>query len=79
MKGPCGPVSNDSYSPIRGKCVWWREVPHADDTFDSRLKDSEKRVECSCFVEGFGWVFETKDVPAECPNHRACRYYVSGR
>lgn len=71
-------MSKDPYAPIRGKCVWWREFAHADDVWDARLKDEEKRIECSCFVEGHGWVFEKRDLPAECPNARACRYYVKG-
>ena len=68
----------DAYSPIRGKCVWWREVPHAEDSWDPNVKPPDKRWECSCFVEGGGWTFTLAEMPADCPNSRRCRYYVKG-
>lgn len=63
-------------NPIRGKCVWWRETPNPEDMYDPRLKDSERRIGCSCFVEGFLWEYTASEVPVECPQNRNCRYYV---
>jgi hypothetical protein len=71
-------VTGDPYSPIRGKCVWWREVPDAEDRFNISVKPAHKRVDCSCFVEGYQWVFPTAEIPSECPRCRGCRYYVKG-
>jgi hypothetical protein len=68
----------DSFSPIRGKCVWWREVPNSEDLFDPSVKAAQKRVDCSCFVEGYRWTFTTAEVPIECPSYRVCRYYTKG-
>lgn len=68
----------DPYEAIRGKCVWWREVSNAEDAFDLGVKPDNKRVECSCFVEGYQWTFITVEVPAECPRSRTCRYFVKG-
>ena len=67
---------SDANLPIRGKCTWWREVPHAEDQYDVRLKKDEKRVNCSCFVEGKGWQFTAVEVPGDCPDFRHCRYYT---
>ena len=66
----------DAYTPIKGKCTWWREKPVDDDVYDARLKDDERRVTCSCFVEGKGWIFESAELPSDCPDCRACRYYI---
>jgi hypothetical protein len=71
-------VTGDPYSPIRGKCVWWREIPDVEDRFDVNVKPADKRVECSCFVEGYQWIFSTAEIPLECPRCRGCRYYVKG-
>lgn len=68
----------DPYAPVRGKCTWWREFPREEDRLDTRLKPAEKRVDCSCFVEGTVWEFCDADVPVECPQHRYCRYYIKG-
>ncbi len=67
---------SDGFTPIKGKCQWWREAAVEDDVFDSRLPDERKRVDCSCFVEGRGWVFERCEVPRDCPQSRHCRYYI---
>lgn len=67
---------SDAYSPIKGKCTWWREMPLQDDIYDVRLKDDEKRVNCSCFTEGKGWVFTRAELPGDCPDNRSCRYYI---
>jgi hypothetical protein len=68
----------DPYSPIRGKCVWWREVPNPEDTHNVNVKPPDKRVDCSCFVEGYRWDVITAEIPSECPRSRECRYYVRG-
>ncbi len=67
---------SDGYVPVKGKCTWWREMPSEDDRFDSRLKKGERRVMCSCFVEGKGWALTQDKVPADCPEYRHCRYYI---
>ena len=68
----------DPFAPIRGKCVWWREMPNEEDLYDSDLKSPQKRIECSCFVEGYQWTFVAAEVPAQCPRERECRYFVKG-
>jgi hypothetical protein len=68
----------DSYAPVRGKCVWWREMANSEDRFDANLKPAEKRWDCSCFVEGYRWEFVFTEVPSECPNSRHCRFFVRG-
>lgn len=65
----------DPNLPIQGKCTWWREKPRAEDEYDVRLKKDEKRIDCSCFVEGKLWPYAARDVPADCPESRHCRYY----
>lgn len=67
---------SDGYSPIRGKCTWWRERAVDEDIWDSRIREDAKRVTCSCFVEGNYWTFTRGEVPSDCPNQRACRYYI---
>lgn len=67
---------SDGYTPIRGKCIWWRERSVLEDTYDSRLKDGERRVTCSCFVEGNVWTFTRDEVPVDCPDSRRCRYFI---
>jgi len=69
----------DPYTPIKGKCVWWREVANHEDLFDARLKDGQKRIECTCFVEGYRWDVVSAEVPDECPRSRMCRYYIKSR
>lgn len=66
----------DAYAPVPGKCKWWREQANEDDKFDVRLKRGDKRVTCSCFVEGHYWISKASEVPADCPNARSCRYYI---
>lgn len=68
----------DPYSAIPGKCVWWREIPNDEDRYSTEVKAPQKRIECSCFVEGYRWTFITAEVPAECPRERGCRYFVKG-
>lgn len=69
-------MEKDPYAPIKGKCVWWREFPVEEDRWNVRLKPDEKTVSCSCFVEGRGWIFKRVEVPGDCPEKRACRYYI---
>ena len=66
----------DGFSPIPGKCFYWREQLNGEDRFDTRLKKSQWRVECTCFVEGSLWVYTHDEVPADCPERYRCRYYV---
>jgi hypothetical protein len=66
----------DAYSPIRGKCTWWRETPDMDDEYDSSIREGEKRIRCLCFVEGRGWGFKVADLPVDCPDMLHCRYYI---
>ncbi len=66
----------DAYTPLRGKCTWWREAVLGEDEWDVRLKPDEKRVVCSCFVEGKTWTFKQAEVPADCPENKHCRYYI---
>jgi len=47
-----------------------------DDVWDMRLREDQKRVYCSCFVEGTGWTYTRADVPSDCPENRRCRYYI---
>ena len=67
----------DNYAPVKGKCTWWREVPRIEDEYDATLKPDQRRVTCSCFVEGFQWEFLVPDVPRECPRAKNCRYYIA--
>ncbi|MHB1324364.1 MAG: hypothetical protein ACYCXZ_08555 [Coriobacteriia bacterium] len=64
------------FAPIRGKCFYWRENLHEDDLYDSRVKKGERRMQCSCFVEGHRWTFTEEETPADCPDRRHCRYYI---
>lgn len=64
------------FSPIRGKCFYWREQLNVDDVYDTRVKKDERRVECSCFVEGDRWTYTASTVPADCPQRLHCRYYI---
>lgn len=69
-------MDRNPYAPLPGKCIWWREFSIEDDKWDTRIKESEKGVACSCFVEGKGWKFTKSELPPDCPNARACRYYI---
>ena len=67
---------SDGYAPVRGKCTWWREMVHQDDAHVVSIKRANKRVVCSCTVEGMGWTFVQSEVPSDCPEARRCRYYI---
>lgn len=64
------------YAPIKGKCTWWRETVNIDDEYDTSVKRPDKRVVCTCSVEGEQWTFARAEVPADCPESRRCRYYI---
>ncbi|MBF4509418.1 MAG: hypothetical protein ISP10_02910 [Aeromicrobium sp.] len=66
----------DGFTPIRGKCFYWREKLLDDDRFDPSVKKEDWRVECTCFVEGNMWRYTMDTVPSNCPLHRHCRYYI---
>lgn len=67
---------SDGYAPIRQKCTFWRERAWEDDRWDMSLKKADKRVECSCFVEGKIWMVTASVVPSDCPDRVHCRYYI---
>ena len=64
------------FAPIRGKCHYWREALDDDDRYDSRMKQPDWRVHCSCFVLGDRWTFTVETVPSDCPQRMHCRYYI---
>ena len=66
----------DAYTPIRGKCTWWRERPDEEDAYNVRMKDDEKRWYCTCFVEGDLWIYKKAEIPSDCPNALKCRYFI---
>jgi hypothetical protein len=66
----------DTYAPVRGKCTWWRERFVEEDEYNVRLKAGERRVNCTCFVEGKAWTVSADEVPSDCPENKHCRYYI---
>lgn len=66
----------DAYSPIKGKCIYWREAVDPADMYDASLKPEDRHVECTCFIEGTRWLCTAGSVPSDCPERRRCRYYV---
>ncbi|MDO8916044.1 MAG: hypothetical protein Q7W16_08190, partial [Coriobacteriia bacterium] len=64
---------SDAYAPIKKKCTYWREHRSDDDRFDSRIKAADKRVECSCVVEGKAWQVTASTIPSDCPDRLHCR------
>jgi hypothetical protein len=71
-----GSTVGDAYAPIRGKCRFWREIPNVDDEYDTSVKPERKRVDCSCFVDGYLWMVTRSTIPDDCPNKWTCRYYI---
>ncbi len=69
-------VPVDGYTPVKGKCMWWREIPDADELYNMRIKDADKLVRCMCFVEGHYWSFKRAELPEDCPEARHCRYFI---
>lgn len=66
----------DGYAPIKGKCTYWREALNVDDEWDTRVKKGDRRVDCTCFVEGRGWQATVSTIPSDCPLRDSCRYYI---
>ena len=66
----------DAYTPVKGKCIYWREAMNIEDEHDITVKKPDKRVNCSCFVEGYYWYFTVGTTPSDCPRRRQCRYYI---
>jgi len=69
-------MSSGGYAPVRGKCTWWRETLNVDDAHNLSVKKPDKRVNCTCSVEGQQWTYVQIEVPADCPESRRCRYYI---
>ncbi len=69
-------VTVDGYTPIHRKCLFWREQIEDEDVYDSRLSEQDRRVSCTCFVEGDRWAYTVATVPPDCPKARKCRYYI---
>lgn len=66
----------DPFSPVKGKCTWWREVVIDEDLHNITIKQEDKRIRCTCFVEGYYWLHSYSEVPEDCPQIRHCRYYI---
>lgn len=66
----------DAYSPVKGKCQFWRQVPNEEDRWDPTLAGGERRVLCVCWVEGDAWFVTNDTIPDDCPNRFHCRYYI---
>ena len=66
----------DGFSPIKGKCLYWRERLDEDDRYSPRLKQDDWRVQGICFVDGDTWDYTLSTVPSDCPLRLKCRYYI---
>lgn len=66
----------DQFTPVKGKCLYWREALNEDERWNVRLKPEQRHVDCTCFVEGDLWQFLIGEVPEDCPTKRSCRYYI---
>ena len=66
----------DGFTPIRGKCYYFRQKLADEDRYNQRIKRSEWRVDCTCFVEGNAWQYTMDTIPADCPLALHCRYYI---
>jgi hypothetical protein len=64
------------FAPMRGKCFYWREQPDYDDLYNMHLLKGQRRVRCSCFVEGETWTYTQDEMPSDCPQKLHCRYYI---
>ena len=67
---------SDGFAPIKGKCNYWREQASEEDRWDPRVKKGDRRVTCSCFVEGDLWEYTETTIPGDCPDRHHCRYYI---
>lgn len=70
------PLKLDGQTQVRGKCQYWRERMSEEDRWDSDIKASQKRVRCSCFIEGTQWDATAGTLPEDCPDALTCRYHV---
>jgi len=70
------PITLDGQTQVIGKCHYWRERMLDDDRWDTDVKYPDKRVKCSCFIEGTQWDTTVGELPSECPEERSCRYHV---
>ena len=66
----------DGQTQIRGKCLYWRERMDEYDRWDLDVKPRDKRVLCSCFVEGKLWQVTVATLPGDCPDSEHCRYHI---
>lgn len=66
----------DVYASIKGKCMWWREIPDEGDAVDRDIPAEKKRVQAVCFVLGDKWTYAKRELPSDCPEARRCRYYI---
>ena len=66
----------DGQAQIRGKCQYWRERMDEYDRWDRDVRPADKRVTCSCFVEGRLWAVTVETPPADCPERDRCRYHI---
>ncbi|MDI6900603.1 MAG: hypothetical protein QMC79_02785 [Anaerosomatales bacterium] len=71
-----GSATMDPYAPVKGKCTFWREQPNEDDRWDTSVKPLDRRVTCTCFIEGDVWLVTVGTIPPDCPKRYKCRYYV---
>ena len=62
---------------VSGKCTYWRERLHEDDRFDPDVKAADKRVTCTCFIEGTVWTSTVGTVMGDCPQRMHCRYHIT--
>jgi hypothetical protein len=69
-------MSSGGYAPVKNKCTWWRETLNVDDAHNLSVKRLDKRVNCTCSVEGQQWTYVQSEVPVDCPESRRCRYYI---
>ncbi|MDO8962874.1 MAG: hypothetical protein Q7W30_00090 [Coriobacteriia bacterium] len=70
------PSDQTGFAPIRGKCTYWRESLNDEDRWDTSVKREDRRIACTCFVEGDQWQFTVSTTPSDCPRRYHCRYYV---
>lgn len=66
----------DGYTIVRGKCQFWREHMVDADRFDTAMKPRDRRIQCSCFIDGFTWNATVRTLPESCPLHYRCRYFI---
>lgn len=67
---------HNPFSPVSGKCVYWRERLDEEERWDWRTKPGDMRVRCTCFIDGYVWDATGDTVAADCPRRDHCRYYI---